>query len=507
MDAVPAPMINDLLGQINADPQLPRPNPTSAFWQLPPHATISQIQSASPPQSADYVIIGSGITACSIATHLFTHPDFPKSARVTILEARTLCSGATGRNGGALTSWVPLAFTDLIAQYGQEEAIKIGRYAVRTLNKMHDLGNSRPEYREASEVRRLRDVLAFVDAEAFEVAKLSFQKYEDLIGKEYSLNSEVLSARETHEQYNMTNVAGALLVECGAYWPYRLITALWADLLKTHSQQLTIETNTPAQSITYDSNTSTYTITTPTRTITTPNVIHATNGYTGHLLPALRGKIHPLRGTMSTQHPPLGFGHYGTERAWSISHAPRYDPETKEFEAGLYYANQNPKSQDVFIGGEKVLLTEIFVSDDTEVREEARRNIEGILPRYFDKKGLTKEKQEQEPEIRRVWSGIMGFTSDGMPFVGKVPRSISQRKPDSSEVGSGGEWIAAGFNGYGMPQCWSAGEAVAKMILGKYESEVKDWLPDACLITEQRLAKMSAEASLAHLTGIKVRRC
>ncbi|ETN38792.1 uncharacterized protein HMPREF1541_06830 [Cyphellophora europaea CBS 101466] len=486
---VPGATLSKLLQQVNADPLLPRKTPTEAFWQLPAHETLSAVQSPELPQQVEYAIIGSGVTGCSIAQNLLEHASCPKDSRVSVFEARTLCSGATGRNGGALTSFVPYAFTKLTKQFGEEQAVKIGRFAYRTLDKMHELGKSSPEFLDASEVRRVRDIVGFVDQKSFEEAKISFKKYDEMV-PECTLNSEILDAEEARERYNVKNVSGAVLFDCGAFWPYRLITRIWAQLLMSHPNQLTIETTTPVTSITHDGSTSAYpyTLSTPRGSVKAAHVIHATNGYTGHLLPSLRGKLHPLRGTMSTQVATPAFGSHGTARAWSISSAGQLSDDGV-FETGLYYSNQNPKTTDIFIGGEKVRMDEMFVADDTVVRDEARENIETVLPRYFENGWA----EGQRPEVRKVWSGIMGFTSDGLPLVGRLAREVSGRDGQ-------GEWVAAGFNGYGMPQCWSAGEAVAKMMLGD-EDEVRTWLPECYLITEERLARMSGEASLKHLMG------
>lgn len=83
---------------ITADPGLPRPNPTQSFWQMPPHPELSTIQSPELPKETDIVIIGSGITGCSVARALLEEEPLGP-VHVTILEARTLTSGATGRNG------------------------------------------------------------------------------------------------------------------------------------------------------------------------------------------------------------------------------------------------------------------------------------------------------------------------------------------------------------------------------------------------------------------------
>ena len=282
---------------------------------------------------------------------------------------------------------------------------------------------------------------------------------------------------------------------CGAFWPYRLITRIWAQLLEQHGSRFSIETNTPVTSIEYRPEPDAdlpYILTTPRGTVRAAKVIYATNGYTGHLLPELRGAIFPFRGTMSTQAAPQLFGRHGTEQAWSFSNPPNFDPDTNVLEAGLYYSNQNPKTGDIFIGGEKVPVDELIVSDDSVVNEISKENISTILPRSFAK-GWT---ESERPEVRKVWSGIMGFTADHLPLVGKLPVRMTGRGEE------GGEWIAAGFNGYGMAQCWSSGEAVAKMILGE---DISDFLPGSYVASEERLLneeKMSPEAALKRLMGI-----
>lgn len=452
-----------LLAQINDDPQLPRVNPTEAFWQMPVHETLSAVQSPEMPQQADYVIIGSGVTGCSVAKNLLENPSLPKDARIVVLEARTLCSGATGRNGGALTSFAGYSFNNLIKDFGEPQAIKISRFAHRTLEQMHALGNSTPDLLAASQVRRLRDIVGYTDATEFEQGKASFTRYDATL-PDITLNSTILTAAEALTQYNLKNILGAIAFDNGAFWPYRLVTRLWAALLASHPTQLSIETTTPATSITHSPTSAhPYTITTPRGPLSTKHIIHATNGYAGHLLPSLRGKIHPLRGTMSTQTASPAFGHHGATRSWSIKGAPRIDPQTGYLDAGLYYANQNPATHDIFIGGEVVSPEGIFVADDSLVRPEAEGNIRGVLGRFFEK-GWGEgegEGEQHQPQVKKVWSGIMGFTSDGRPLVGKLGREAT-----GARMGDG-EYIAAGFNGYGMPQCWGAGEAVAKMLLGQ----------------------------------------
>lgn len=51
-----------------------------------------------------------------------------------------------------------------------------------------------------------------------------------------------------------------------------------------------------------------------------------------------------------------------------------------------------------------------------------------------------------------VWTGIMGRTGDGMPFVGRVP-------------GRERTWVLAGFNGGGMALIAICARAVGRMVV------------------------------------------
>lgn len=75
---------------------LPCANPTTSHWQVPKSPLGDHLSNEVPPTSADYVVIGSGITGSSLAYRLLERKP---SAKVVLLEARDACSGASGRNG------------------------------------------------------------------------------------------------------------------------------------------------------------------------------------------------------------------------------------------------------------------------------------------------------------------------------------------------------------------------------------------------------------------------
>lgn len=88
---------------------------------------------------------------------------------------------------------------------------------------------------------------------------------------------------------------------------------------------------------------------------------------------------------------------------------------------------------------------------------------------------------DAEPEMEQLhasheWTGIMGYTSDGSPWVGPVPETLSRGL--GAGGGAGGLWVSAGYSGHGMPVAARCGVAVAEMMLGRRDGiEVpRQWL-------------------------------
>jgi hypothetical protein len=88
----------------------PVPNHTLSYWRSELHPIDSYCSSEQLPSSCDIAIIGTGMTGVSTAYHLSrlhaTNPSGKKPS-IVILDAREVCSGATGRNGVCLTPSTP----------------------------------------------------------------------------------------------------------------------------------------------------------------------------------------------------------------------------------------------------------------------------------------------------------------------------------------------------------------------------------------------------------------
>jgi glycine/D-amino acid oxidase-like deaminating enzyme len=180
---------------MTADPQLPRQNPTISFWQEPQHPTVSDAQSSILPQTTDFAVIGSGITGCSVTKALLEDPSLA-GKRVVVLEARTLCSSATGRNGGHLVSDTPDSFGHLADMLGLEQAKKIARFSFASMDRMKEVvAGLSDELKERAQLREVTSVSGFGDIQTFEHFKASLAMFEEAL-PELKGRNEVVDKEE-----------------------------------------------------------------------------------------------------------------------------------------------------------------------------------------------------------------------------------------------------------------------------------------------------------------------
>lgn len=166
---------NALLSRINRSPGLPISHPTKSYWmQDPLFPDLIKHQSPELPEEADVVIIGSGITGTSIAHTILHRPaaegeqDKKAALKVVLLEARDICSGATGRNGGHINLTSYEAFAHMEKRFGVEAARKICEFQSGHLQLLLELAQS---YSGVSEIRQVETVDFYLDEKSWENAK------------------------------------------------------------------------------------------------------------------------------------------------------------------------------------------------------------------------------------------------------------------------------------------------------------------------------------------------
>lgn len=164
--------LNAVLKRAALSPGLPHPNPSHPYWlDDPPFPELADIQSPQLPETSDVVVIGSGITGAAVTRSLLHNlrragrRDLPS---VTVLEARQICSGATGRNGGHIKASPHDSFHRLCKSFPRDRAAALVRFQTRHVECLVEL--CRAEGIDAAEAREVETVDLFVDKESFEGA-------------------------------------------------------------------------------------------------------------------------------------------------------------------------------------------------------------------------------------------------------------------------------------------------------------------------------------------------
>ncbi|KAK3939247.1 FAD dependent oxidoreductase-domain-containing protein [Diplogelasinospora grovesii] len=502
---------NDLLNRANAPPGLPVSDPTVAYWQEdPPYPELVDIHSPELPECADVVIIGSGITGAAIArTILHESRRQGIKRRVVVCEARTLCSGATGRNGGHIKASPHEVFGRLRKRMEPERAAALVRFQLRHLEAL--LGLCKDEGIDIAECREVETVDLFVDQKHYEQA---IKEVEDLRKWVPEFDMSVWSGTEAQKKFGVNNqIKGAISYKAGALWPYRFVTSIWKQLLDEFPESLSIETSTPVTAVsTGGTMESPYIVSTRRHGVWTRHVVHATNAFASHLVPGLRGKTAGMLAHMSAQSPGNKFPDLNGQRSWSIMYA----------SSGFDYITQRPTVDGVpgnlmlgggFMQSAKQGVDFIGVYDDS--KEDALTNAHnlGVMPTIFGPSNWGYQRGDGDLEADKTWSGVIAIAADFVPLVGRLDARLTGRKINPKTYRSlkggekdmvqdePGEWIAAAFVGDGMVWAWLSGSALGIMLSGSENDDLapapgrpsgrlKDWFPEELLPTYERVKKM-----------------
>lgn len=457
---------------------LPTKESSNSFWHSEPNEfLLGHRTTADLPSQADIVIVGSGITGTSAARYL-AEDERADGKSVVLLEAREACWGATGRNGGHCQ---PLLFD----RGAEVAAFEINN--VHTVKAYVDAHNVPCEWRSVAGCRTLWTEKLMKEAEE-EIVQL--QKDAPEVAKYATVvrdKEELKKHRVASECVGATLTAGA-----GSLWPYKLVTFILEKLVKTG--KLNLQTNTPVTDII--SSESGLDVVTPRGTIRAKTVVLATNGYTSAIVPQFADLIVPVRGQMSALLPPKDStilpDSYGMVGALG-------QPEHNDdyLIQRPFQDVPNPAGHLGFGGGRGAgSLPTVGVSDDSIIDEGTAAYLRGALLKVLELGGETEGLAELK--ATHQWTGIMGYSRDNYPWVGKVPARE-------------GLWIAGGYTGHGMPNGTLCGKAVVDMLLGEEAGDdvialqqkmVKNGeIPSRYLITAERIAKARNFATVAVQEG------
>ncbi|KAJ7596303.1 FAD dependent oxidoreductase [Mycena floridula] len=542
---------HELSVRLGQSPGIPVPNPTTPYWAIPASSIASHGSDVDPPDYADVVIIGSGITGASVARRLLK--DENSGLKIVMLEARDACSGATARNGGHITPLLYHDYAELKKVNGIDQARSIIRFRLAHLAELLRVAKEEGLL-EDSQAREVQTFDVFFAKEMLELSKKKLAAYLVDIPEETE-NWEVLEADALEGLQLSDKVVGCITTKAGAIHPYRLVTGILARLIQFKSFELF--THTPCTFISVNQ-TPFYSVETPRGTIRTRHVIHATNAWVSHLVEPMRRKIIPARGTMTAQRPGLGLS---VQDSWMGTRSfvfnpgdsdQRYDYVTQQPTGSKSTLYPPPAGELMFGGGfmqggigEAAFFEEMGCVNDAEGNLGVISYLSGALAMYFGKSwGAERPPQPDEDElfdkgrIKHRWTGIIGASADRMPWVGRLPAKVSGRNqpnlekaeanmsewilvdddipPDDENLDPGprlaapGEWVSVGYTGEGMVHAWLCGKALALMVLGEDVSteqassgniartylakDLSKWFPDAFRVTEKRWREANIES-------------
>lgn len=302
-----------VLKRVNTRAPLPSPSPTSSAWQATPHPFPPQPL----PERVDVLVIGSGITGASFVKTLLESPA-GRGLRVAMVDAREVCSGATGRNGGHIKTAGYEEYAVLRKRLGAAVAANIVRFRAshlqQLINVAADLGRDAVLH---SEVREVETLDIFHDFEVFEKASKRLQVFKEELPTEGS-KYRCYEGGAARVKSLSPQAVGVIAYPAGALSPYNLVTTVLSHLVVEY-MDFSLHPGTAVISFCPSPASHETVVTTSTgATIIAKHIVHATNAYASHLLPGMTGKVFPVRGTMSSQPPGRDFPNLSMERSWSF---------------------------------------------------------------------------------------------------------------------------------------------------------------------------------------------
>ncbi|KKF96136.1 bifunctional tRNA (mnm(5)s(2)U34)-methyltransferase/FAD-dependent cmnm(5)s(2)U34 oxidoreductase [Ceratocystis platani] len=573
---------------------LPSKQYTHSYWHQEPSKKLLGYQSSQTlPAVADVVIIGSGITGAFAART--AKETWARDLNVVMLEAREVCWGATGRNGGHCQPNI-YASAPHIAEFEIRTFTYlknlVDEHAIpchwKSVTGCHSFYSQNLVDRAAANL----EYIARVDPKLADAARLvtptdaqMLPRKDEQISLERSLLDRTLPEKLSLEKLRVSRACGAVAqVHAASLWPYKLVCWVIEDLLTrfggedatTATRRTRAEAATPQSSSSSSSpwplrSFSLYTTTavdylqrfgeiwivhTERGQLAAKQVLVATNGHTSRILPGLTRAIVPVRGQVAALVPRAKTAVAGLELGLEVkkkldkklntSHVFLAEPGEREARSETKRATMDDylvqvggaeqKGVEFILGGARALGEGkgVGVSADDEIDKVVSEHLKGVLPDVLDLdddeggKGEGRDGEEKgetswccspscSPPSRHdcrqkiqftatyEWTGTMGFSVDGHPWVGRVPASAATNAnagtdtdTDTEEDAEGdtnaadrdvdtgantdadtdmatdpdaGLWVCAGYTGHGMAAAALAAKAVVEMMGGAREEE------------------------------------
>lgn len=392
---------------------------STSHWQVELSATAGAlpIEPLTGSHDTDVAVIGAGITGVSAALWLAR-----SGVRVVVLEGRTVAAGASGRNGGFLLSGTAESYSAAVARFGRERARRIWEFSVRNHEIARELVGELAAQGWETGYQQLGSLrIAASESELEEIqASLPLMAEDDL-------RVERVTRGELPACLRAAYFGGVRYPTDGEIQPARFVTGIAALAARAGAE---IFQESPVTGLSADDDG--WRVQTRDGSVHARRLLLATNAWLptiGEYVGAewLTRAIAPTRGQMLVTAP-------APDRLFDC---PCYADD------GYQYWRQLADGR-LAVGGWRNRSFETEATTDETARVEVQTHLDDFVHVTL---GLA------DLPIEQRWAGIMAFSADGLPLIGRVP-------------GVNECYIAGGYTGHGNAYALHATQVIAALMLG-----------------------------------------
>lgn len=325
----------------------------TSFWLDEPTDALGGPRHAGP---VDVAVVGGGVTGCACALALAE-----AGVRVRLYEARTIASGASGRNGGFALRGGAMRYDVARETFGPERATAFWRLTERALDRMEALAGD--AFRRVGSFRLAADE----------------QERDELRAEHDALRADGFAVEWVDELPE--RLAGRYLGAIAHPTDGALYPARWVRRLAAQAAEAGAEIRERSRVSSVDE-------------LEADHVVIASDGYPSGLFAELDAVVQPTRGQVVTTEP----------LAELLYDRPHYARQ------GLDYWQQLPDGRLVVGGRRDVALETEFTAEEATT-----------APVQAALESLVRDLVGRLPAITHRWAGIFGTTPDRLPLVGPVP--------------------------------------------------------------------------------------
>ena len=362
------------------------------------------------PRDVDVAIVGSGYTGLCAARVLRK-----SGASVAIFDRNTVGWGASSRNGGMATPGLKQDITEIYKKYGREKGQEFWKASIAAIDLIENIVT---EENIDCDWSRVGHVALANKQSQYD----GLEDYANWIYKEFGHKKKIITREELYTEIGTDIYFGGLADETsGGIHPAKYVYGLARAV---GNQGTSILENTSVNKI--EKNEKNFLVITSAGDLTAKQVIIATNGYTGKLVPQLKRRVIPVGSYIIATEP------LAKELQDKLSPKKRMFYDLKWF---INYYRLTPDGRMLW-GGRNDLSIDLDL-------EESARLLSNQLTEVFP--------ELQNVPITHTWSGRLGVTFDLMPHIGEID----------------GIYYANGYSGHGLSIATYLGTELGLLLTGE----------------------------------------